>query len=1424
MQTLKRCVHCVTVLSRITSRNAIFALLLLNTSAVLAQDIQTDTADGAECLAVEDSPQCGDDALDPGTVPLGNLPNIFGGNPINLLSGNKHQKERDFGLPDSKLVLQRSYNSENADNNIGLGQGWHHSYTVSLFDSGNGAREIVQSNGSRLRFEADGTDAEGRPLMRSSHSNQGYLVKTEQHHEWHLPDGRTLRFKGSFLIEIDWPDQSRLVLFYRGARISRVSDETGRVLQFDYSAGSSQLPGYETKRFGVAEGHLASVTLPDGSKIGYDYDQNRNLSRVRLADGTSREYHYENLDYPNHLTGITDRTGVRASTWGYDASGRAHSSEHANGVQRLNVYYPDQQSVTAGDKVQTRVTNALGQKSTYTWRQISNKVPPLLLSSEGVPCTTCPPTGFTYTYDDNARLISKRRTGRGTSVGIDDIRYVYDELGRLVETWQSDTFSEEQQIERREYVGQSHQAHRIFTPSVNPAAEQESETERNARGLPVRITRRGFSPKIDNSGATLGYTPIERTIHLGYDDGRLTSVDGPRQDVDDTTRFVWDAQNRLTTIAMPDAPPMRITEFDEMGRAIEFVKGPLTDQSASPVTLSYNAESQVETITQGGQTLSFSFDAEGRLIGVVNAMGRQMELSYDEAGQFVGLSEPNGQRFSQDYDDEGRVVEQSLMDKAGELIRSVDTLYDARGLVSSVSRQIRVAGQDTISSTLIDYEYDDYNRAVRAANRFTSQSTAVDYNRFGDLSKVIDPSGSDVGIVYDAARQAVSLSDARGNQTHILKDDFGRTVALINADTGVSSYDYDEAGNPVQWSDAQGNTVSYTWNAANKPLLISRPEGDVRFIYDPVTGLLQETSNPHSTERYEYDRDSRVLAHERVIDDRQFVTRYAYDQKGRIHNRELPDGQSIRYHYYDEGPLVGRLRAVTRSTLFGLQQQVLLGEIDEDASDGTTGFIAHNGKRTTRTHAADGRITRIEISDTLTLSYRYDTSGRIIGIDENGIAQHFVYSNGLLSSADMLSGHYVFNYDDTGNRTEHNQTLANGEHTRTSYQHPDSGNGNRLLAIEQSDSSNQSPSPINYNASGSPLNRAEYRYEYNSQQRPVRVFKHDDLLAEYAYNSFGERIKKITYRGDGKRVTYFLYENHKLTTQINVDDDNSAGIMNQTLYLQGQPVLHLIGSDTYAVHTDQLGTPYLLSDEAGTIAWQAEYTVFGKAHLLVNDVRFNHRFPGQYEDEETGTHYNYLRDYDPDTGRYLTSDPLSIGGGLNTYQYAMADPLNLVDVLGLQPTMAQTEDLSGFESPGETAISGTDYARLISYAQDVNGLAYFQLLHELTGHALYADFASSYSGGSLTPALFLLRDVYLRYGPSGINQVGCFPDRSGIFVIPDVNLFSESLFQGLRNLRWTFRSTGHWATCCVIRVLATRYQGGYPVLAMGWIPFKVVSS
>jgi RHS repeat-associated protein len=96
-----------------------------------------------------------------------------------------------------------------------------------------------------------------------------------------------------------------------------------------------------------------------------------------------------------------------------------------------------------------------------------------------------------------------------------------------------------------------------------------------------------------------------------------------------------------------------------------------------------------------------------------------------------------------------------------------------------------------------------------------------------------------------------------------------------------------------------------------------------------------------------------------------------------------------------------------------------------------------------------------------------------------------------------------------------------------------------------------------------------------------------------------------------------------------------------------------------------LGTPEAMTDANQNIVWQASYTPFGEATVSINNIENNIRGLGQYFDTETGLHYNYFRMLDPKLGRYLTSDPIGLAGGINTYAHVGNNPINYTDRFGL---------------------------------------------------------------------------------------------------------------------------------------------------------------
>jgi RHS repeat-associated protein len=103
-----------------------------------------------------------------------------------------------------------------------------------------------------------------------------------------------------------------------------------------------------------------------------------------------------------------------------------------------------------------------------------------------------------------------------------------------------------------------------------------------------------------------------------------------------------------------------------------------------------------------------------------------------------------------------------------------------------------------------------------------------------------------------------------------------------------------------------------------------------------------------------------------------------------------------------------------------------------------------------------------------------------------------------------------------------------------------------------------------------------------------------------------------------------------------------------------------------------LNTPRLATDATGEVVWRWGSDAFGVGEADTDpdsdteEVNVRLRFPGQYLDEEAGLHYNYFRDYDPVTGRYVESDPIGLAAGVNTYGYVGENPVSFVDPFGLR--------------------------------------------------------------------------------------------------------------------------------------------------------------
>ena len=254
-----------------------------------------------------------------------------------------------------------------------------------------------------------------------------------------------------------------------------------------------------------------------------------------------------------------------------------------------------------------------------------------------------------------------------------------------------------------------------------------------------------------------------------------------------------------------------------------------------------------------------------------------------------------------------------------------------------------------------------------------------------------------------------------------------------------------------------------------------------------------------------------------------------------------------------------------------------------------------------------------------------------------------------------------------------------------------------------------------YDGVGNPSAIDAQTYTYNLANWLTQV-QGGAATAVYGLNALGQRVSKAV----GGTTSLFAYDElgHLLS-----EYDAAGNLIQEVVWLDDLPVATLRPNGTgnpvpiaiNYVHADHLGSPRAVTRPSdNNIVWRWDNVdPFGASLANENPTgqgtfRFNLRFPGQYFDAETGTHYNYFRDYDPSIGRYVESDPIGLQGGLNTYAYVGGSPLMQIDAQGL----ASSGDRFNLPSLPRTNVVCVTNAFLRNYsdmraANTIDGDKYF---------------------------------------------------------------------------------------------------------------------
>ena len=114
-----------------------------------------------------------------------------------------------------------------------------------------------------------------------------------------------------------------------------------------------------------------------------------------------------------------------------------------------------------------------------------------------------------------------------------------------------------------------------------------------------------------------------------------------------------------------------------------------------------------------------------------------------------------------------------------------------------------------------------------------------------------------------------------------------------------------------------------------------------------------------------------------------------------------------------------------------------------------------------------------------------------------------------------------------------------------------------------------------------------------------------------------------------------------------------------------QPLTMERGGQSYFYHTDHLGSIRLVTDAAGAVVNSYDYDAYGNFEAISETVASLYAYTGREYDGESGLYYVRARYYDPQTGRFLSEDPIGFAAAdANLYRYVFNNPTNLTDPSG----------------------------------------------------------------------------------------------------------------------------------------------------------------